>query len=329
MAGNWTYLDVDKSVARQLRPALPDRLFDFHAHLYKTSDMGAAPPSLLAGGPTVAAKDVWRRELADLLGEARVSDGLFMPYPHKGGDVVAGNAFLLSQLDDSPSCGLLVVTPRMTPANIEPLLRHPRVRGFKPYHIFAERAQTFDASIEEYVPEWVWELAHERNLIITLHLVCHGALSEPRNQRAITTLCAKYSKARLVLAHAARGFHAPNTINALPVLRGLDNVWFDTSAVCEPDALMAIIQEFGATRLLWGSDFPVSRQRGKCVTVGDAFSWICPERIDVDPAAPECHPIFVGLESLRALLLATRLMSLAREEIEDIFLGNALRMLSG
>jgi len=148
MAGNWTYLDVDKSVARQLCSALPDRLFDFHAHLYKTSDMGAAPPSLLAGGPTVAAKDVWRRELSDLLGEARVSDGLFMPYPYKGGDVVAGNAFLLSQLDDSPSCGLLVVTPRMTPANIEPLLRHPRVRGFKPYHIFAERAQTFDASIE-------------------------------------------------------------------------------------------------------------------------------------------------------------------------------------
>lgn len=328
MAKNWTYLDVDTHVARHLRPALPERLFDFHAHLYRTSDVGATLPPLLAGGPAVAAKDVWRRELSDLLGEPRVSDGLFMPYPYKGGDVTAGNSFLLSQLDNSASCGLLVVTPQMTPTDIEPLLRHPRARGFKPYHVFAQRAQTFDASIEEYVPEWAWELAHERRLIITLHLVRHGALSDPCNQRAITTLCDKYSKARLVLAHAARGFHAPNTINALSVLRGLDNVWFDTSAVCEPDALMAIVQEFGAGRLLWGSDFPVSHQRGKCVTVGDAFSWICPERIDVDPAAPECHPILVGLESLRALLLATRLMSLAREEIEDIFFGNALRLLA-
>jgi glutamate-1-semialdehyde 2,1-aminomutase len=328
MPRDWTYSEADMTVARRLCLTLPGRLFDFHAHLYRTYDLGDGPPSLTTQGPAVVTKDVWRHELSSLLGEPRVSDGLFMPYPYKGGDIDAGNAFLLSQLDNSPSCGLLVVTPRMTPSDVGPLLRHPRIRGFKPYHIFAERAQTFDACIEEYVPEWAWQVAHERRLIITLHLVRHGALSDPQNQRTITTLCAKYPHAQLVLAHAARGFHAPNTIDALPALRGLENVWFDTSAICEPEALMAIIQEFGAPRLLWGSDFPVSHLRGKCVTVGDAFSWICPERIDVDPAAPECRPILVGLESLRALLLATRLMGLAREEIEDIFCGNAQRLLT-
>jgi glutamate-1-semialdehyde 2,1-aminomutase len=90
---------------------------------------------------------------------------------------------------------------------------------------------------------------------------------------------------------------------------------------------MAILKTFGPGRLLWGSDFPVSHQRGKCVTVGDAFSWICPERIDLDPAAPPCHATLVGLESFRALITAGRLLDLTPEDLDRIFFRNAVELL--
>lgn len=323
-SGNWTFTEVDAAIADRVQPLLPEAVFDVHAHLYRVADLGEPCPDLARQGPEVISVGVWRSALASLVGASRVAGGLFIPYPTKAGDVDAGNAFVVSQIDQAEGCrGLVVVTPGSLPEAMEDCLRHPRIVGFKPYHLYAPVSQTFDAAIEDYLPAWAWELADARHAVIMLHLVRAGALSDPDNQRTIISMCGKYPGARLILAHAGRGFHAPNTIAALPALRGLGNVWFDASAICEPDALMAIIKTLGAGRLLWGSDFPVSQQRGKCVTVGDAFSWICPRRIDVDPGAPECRPTLVGLESLRALLLAADLLDLTRPELENIFMRNA------
>ena len=328
MEGNWTFSDVDASVAEELEPHLPARLFDVHAHLYRTCDLGEPPPRLAAQGPDAVTIDVWRTSLSRYVGASRLAGALFIAHPAKNGDVAACNEFLVSQVEhDNASRGLVLVTPQSSPEALAEYIRHPQVCGFKPYHVYAGREQTFDAAIEEYAPEWVWELADTESLVITLHMVRTRALSDPGNQATIRALCSKYPNVRLILAHAARGFHAPNTIKGLSALAGLDNIWFDAAAVCEPDALMAIIKAYGPERLLWGSDFPVSEQRAKCVTVGDAFSWICPQRIDVDPSAPPCHPILVGLESLRALCLAAQLLDLTRQDLDNIFMNNATRLL--
>jgi hypothetical protein len=61
--------------------------------------------------------------------------------------------------------------------------------------------------------------------------------------------------------------------------------------------------------------------------VGDAFSWVCPRRIDVDPTAPPCHPTLVGLESLRALAVAAQLLDLTSEDLDRIFFRNAVQLL--
>ncbi len=326
--GNWSFSERDAAIAAPIQALLPPRLFDIHAHLYRTPDLGTPCPELTVQGPELVTRQIWRARLEQLTGPGRLAGGLFLPYPVKHGDVEAGNAFLASELkDEAPVRGLIVVTPQYPREQAEGYLRNPRIVGFKPYHVFASVPQTFDAALEEYLPEWVWEMAHAHRAVILLHLVRAAALSDPDNQRAIRTRCAKYPRAKLLLAHAGRGFHAPNTIRALPALKDLDNVYFDSAAVCEPDALMAILKTFGARRLLWGSDFPVSQQRGKCVTVGDAFSWICPRRIDVDPAAPACHPTLVGIESLRALGLATQLLDLTPRDLEDIYWNNAQRLL--
>ena len=60
---------------------------------------------------------------------------------------------------------------------------------------------------------------------------------------------------------------------------------------------------------------------GRCVFVD------LPRRIDVYPDAPVCNPTLVGLESLRAVLLMASLSDLSKQDREDLFYRNALRLL--
>jgi len=108
---------------------------------------------------------------------------------------------------------------------------------------------------------------------------------------------------------------------------GLANVWFDTSAICEPELLRAVIDAFGPGRLLWGSDFPVSEMRGRCVTPGDGFAWLEPDTVDFARFAPHGSPTQVGLESLRALRQAVEGCGLSPQHVEGICAGNALGLL--
>ncbi|MBI2202026.1 MAG: aminotransferase class III-fold pyridoxal phosphate-dependent enzyme, partial [Armatimonadetes bacterium] len=221
----------------------------------------------------------------------------------------------------------LLIGPDIPRKDIEALLSKGPVIGFKPYHLMGRHQPSFEAPIHSYVPEWAWELAHERKLVILLHLVKSLALADTENQREIVSACRKYPQARLILAHGARGFHAPYTRSGLPSLRGLQNVWFDTSGLCEPEAIIAILDEFGPRRVMWGSDFPVSERRGKCVTIGDQFAWINPSHLDETPSAPAIQAWPVGLENLRAVLNAAEQAALNAEDLQDVFCDNARRLL--
>jgi glutamate-1-semialdehyde 2,1-aminomutase len=220
-----------------------------------------------------------------------------------------------------------MVSPRQARAAAEARVRSPRVRCLKAYHLLAGGQDTFQCAIEDYLPEWAWELAQERGLCILLHMVRSAALADPCNLRSIRAHCEKYPNARLILAHAARGFHAPNTVKAVGGLRGLQNVWFDASGVCEAEALKAILDEFGPRRLMWGSDFPVSQHRGRCVTLGDGFAWIVTDQVQWNQQAFFGSAIATGLESLRALLSAADAAFLNAGDLQDLFADNALRLM--
>src|SRR4029078_8839951 len=131
-----------------------------------------------------------------------------------------------------------------------------------------------NARPEEYIPRWAWELADRHGLCIMLHIVMRRSLADPANQHYIRQHCLEFPNARLVLAHAARGFCGRHTVEGISSLRGLGNLFFDTSVICEPDAMQAILGTFGPTRLMLGTDFPVSETHGRAVTLGDSFHWL-------------------------------------------------------
>ena len=322
---DWIVTDWDRELFdRELDTFVPQRLFDAHAHWYRADHFPPNDvPGLVKSGPPIAGSAEFDRQMEPLIPN-RTTEGLFFPFPHTTVDVNAENEFLFQELQKRPgSRGQMLVTPDQDPEFIRDTVRQCGFVGLKCYHVYSPRRPTFDSYIEEYLPEEQIRIAHEEGLSITLHMVRARALADVANQQTIRRYCEQYPNMRLILAHAARGFNAHHTILGIESLRGLRNVWFDTSAVTDSGAIEAIINVMGHKRVLYGSDFPVTHLRGRCVALGDTFLWISAGNTDLHVPYADLKLALVGHESLRTLKVAAMSTRMNDSQVEDIFYGNA------
>ena len=316
---------------RHLASFVPPDAYDVHAHLYPLASTGFDfGPDVLRPGDADVDLSTYTRMTGEWMGDRGPRDGLFFGIPSSPHvDVSASNRFVAQQVaTQSGSRALMLVRPSDDPAAVESELRERRFAGFKVYHTFGARPDTMNAAVDEYLAPWMWELAHRHALVIMLHLVRPRALADEANQAALRANLRRWGGAKLILAHAARGFCAQHTVEGVAALAGLENVYFDTSAVCESPALIAILRQFGPSRLMYGSDFPVSNFRGKVVSVSDGFAWLHEHNVDwVGAGGGDNAPTLVGIESLLALKQAATLMNLNDADVEAIFAGNGRTLL--
>ncbi len=331
----WELTAADhEMIAREVDPFLPNRIFDAHAHLFCAEHyLPGVRPAQQHGTPERLGLDEYLNYAEWLHPDGRTAGGLFFGLAFNG-DRDANNAFVATesaagQARGMPTFGQMIIAPDMDPEWVRDEVRRNSYVGLKCYHTMARvDGPTWHAPIESYLPEQHVRVAHEEGLSITLHMVRDRALADPLNQATIRRYCKRYPHMHLILAHAGRGFNPWHTIEGIESLRGLDNVWFDTSAVTEAGAFEAIIETLGHRRLLYGSDFPISHMRGRCVAIGDSFHWIYAEDMAVEERHITLQPVLIGLEALRSLRLATRRLKLAEGQIEDIFYHNAAQLFS-
>ena len=322
---DWIITDYDRDLfERELQSFVPTRVFDAHVHLYLRDHFPPDDvPELFRGGPARIGAEEFTHDIAQLI-PGREMDGLFFAFPKVGMDLAAANGFIAREVTKLPrSRGQMVVTPDLDPEFIRESVRSEGFVGLKCYHVFARSQPTFEAPIEDFLPEEQARIAHEEGLSITLHLVRARALADLGNQETIRRYCRRYPDMRLILAHAARGFNPHHTIEGIDALAGLDNLWFDTAAVTDSGALEVIIRKLGHHRLLYGSDFPVTHIRGRCVAIGDSFVWLSVNNLPREVLHAKVRPTMIGLESLRTLKVAALASRLTDAQIEDVFYNNA------
>lgn len=325
MPSDWSILDRDREFfARELNTFVPHRILDAHCHLYQCGDFNGTTPALAASGPALVDWNCFRRHM-DAITPGRDYQALAFPFPAQGLDIKSANDFLACELAAHPQAlrGAMMIEPGMDPEFIRQTVQRGGFSGLKCYHLFATTQPTFEAAVEAYLPEQHVRIAHELGLTITLHMVRARAMADPVNQEAIARLARQYPNARWILAHAARGFNPHHTIEGIGALKGLGNIWCDTSAVTEAGAFEAIVRELGVDRLVYGADFPVTHLRGRCVAVGDSFVWLTYANTDFGAAHAAVEPVLVQLESLRALKQACWNLRLNDAQIEGIFYGHA------
>jgi glutamate-1-semialdehyde 2,1-aminomutase len=302
---------------------LPETVIDIHAHVVEPS--GYAPQTLGGHleGRTIAPED-YRAAMELILPGGRLRHALFFPFPAREHDRPAINRWMYRQLERPAegfrAQGLAIVGPQDDPGPVAEAMAAGHCVGLKPYHLYAGGNNTPQAQLEAFTPEWMWRLCDRHGGILMLHLVRDAAVSDPGNQEALRRLGRKYPNCQVVLAHIARAFNH-RTARGLEVLAGLPNMWVDTSAIAEAEAMRTALDILGPGRVLYGSDYPISHLRGRCVTVGSQFLWVYAE----EAKAPGMT--LVGIESLLALRDACQQLKLGTGAIDGIFRGNALEIL--
>ncbi len=327
MKMTWEQRDYDlEFFHRELDSFVPDTIFDAHAHLYELWHWKVR--TALAAGPESATMEVFQEQI-QWITPGRETHGLFFGAGLHEGTYRASNEFLAGEAAKDPkSRGQLIVSPRQDPEEVRQEVRRLSMVGLKVYHLFVEnRPSSHDSEIDEFLTEEHARIAHEEGLSVTLHMVKPRALADPGNQAKIRYLCESYPNLRLILAHAGRSFNPHHTIEGIHSLEGIPNVWFDTSAVTEAGAFEAIVDTFGHQRLLWGSDYPISHFRGRCVGIGDQFLWLYEDSVDWKRISHvEIQPYLVGMESLRAVKLAATRLRLTDSQVEDVFCNNGRKL---
>jgi glutamate-1-semialdehyde 2,1-aminomutase len=330
---HWQLSDDDRALyERTIAPILPERIFDAHAHLYRHAHYGqAGPPPLFAGTPAEVGLERFESDIAWIHGSGRTMGGLFFGLAFTG-ERSDNNAFVAAEAAAGRARGLLalpqlVVAPGDDPEHVREQVRRGGFVGLKPYHTMAAVAgPTWQLPLEGFFPETLARVAHEEGLSVTVHLVRDRALADPVNQATLRRYWERYPNMRVILAHAGRGFNPWHTIEGVRAMAGCGNLWFDTSAVTEAGGFEAIVDAFGHERLLYGSDFPITHLRGRCVAIGDSFHWLYADGPALGERHGEVRPALVGIESLRALALAFRRLRLSDAQIEEVFYGNAARL---
>ncbi len=320
MIVDYKYNEYDFEVAKIISDFLPDKLFDAHMHISHNENLykGLANFESYYEDMRPFVKDRLLRANAILYPEISLKDAAQM---HKSLE------FTKKQLEAFPNnVAEIEVLPSDTVEDIEKRLVHPNIKGLKCYHIFANRSDTFNADIEEYLPESAWEVASKRRLAITLHMVKDNVLADESNLKYIINMAKKYPDATLILAHAARAFAAWTVFDTVDKLKDLDNVWFDFSGVCESPAIQYILKKIGTTRCMWGTDFPVSSLAGKCISIADSFYWINADDINSFKSKTQFKAWHVISEEFMALRQAFILADITPSQIEDVFYNNAEKL---
>lgn len=337
MTSCMTLNDVDRRIWREeLDAFVPAKVFDVHTHVYRWAfnldpQKETGPYKKFAGEEYAEA--TW--ELANAVDAAlmpgRDVHRLSFPFPFSPEcDFARSNAFVAEQTSRDPQSGaLMLVTPQMTATEVEAEVNKHRFLGFKPYRFYSSTGDAVNCRICDFMPEHLIEVAHRRGLIIMMHLSQKDAIADPHNIADLVRLCEKYPNARWILAHCARSYSTWAIEKAAPSIRGLPNVWYDTSSVCESDAIDALITAVGPEPVMYGSDdIPVGVMRGKYISFGFAWAYLSEKNHTLNLSHCEPQMTFTRYEQLRAMYRACRRLDLSRAQIDAMFYDTAAALVA-
>jgi glutamate-1-semialdehyde 2,1-aminomutase len=302
---------------------VPSVVVDIHAHVMEPRSYAPTTLGEHLNGRTIGVAE-YRQAMELLLPGERVREALLFPFPARDHDRTAIDEWLYAQIAARPDSfrahALAIVAPGDDPSLIAEAMTAGRCIGLKPYHFYAWPGDTSQVGVEDFAPEWMWQLCDTHGGVLMLHLMRDESVSDQGNREALLRLTAKYPRCQAVLAHVARSFNH-RTSRGLRALADRPNVWIDTSAITESEGLRAALELLGPGKVLYGSDYPVSHLRGRCVTAGNQFHWFYAD--DTKPSAMT----LVGIESLLALRSACAQVGISPNEVQGIFRDNAWSLL--
>jgi predicted TIM-barrel fold metal-dependent hydrolase len=338
----WEYTDVDRRFwDEHLADWLPERLVDAHAHL-------SLPGHRVVEMTDEMRRQHWVNELMQPMDaetaarcDATVLPGrqithLAFGWPSLEFDLGAQNDYISTECAARGWYALALLQPQWSARRVAEELDKPGVIGIKPYYALIScspdtRDEHLEAGIFDFLPRAALEVANQRRAWIMLHVPKADRLGHPQNITEIREIRRRYPNVLLVVAHLGRSYTLPHAEESLPLLSDDDGLYFDISAVMNPNVLRFAIETLGPQRLIYGTDNPVFYMRGRRQWRGRAYvnRTSYPFHFNKDREPPEVEATYTlyMYEALKAIRQACEDLSLSRQQIDGLFHDNARRLI--
>ncbi len=334
------YRDVDREFyAQHLRDFVPGRLFDAHMHVHRAEHVPPLTEELRARNWAGAVShpeypiEAAEADYAKLFPHSEVSRLQFGTI-YREADFEACNDYCAQHADRRRVWALAAVDPTWSGEALRERLIRGRFSGVKPYWSMVPGKTEPEVTLDEMLPPEQLEVLDELGLMATVHVPGPERIRNPHTRQVLRDWCARYPKARFVVAHLGRAYAFPFARDSFADLATIEGLLFDCCAFLNPDGFGLAFRTIGPDRILWGTDFPVlSRMRGHRVWEGETYRNVTsadyPWNTDREPPEVEARYTYFIYEALKALREGAERAGLTAGDLEGVLFGNAQKLLTG
>jgi predicted TIM-barrel fold metal-dependent hydrolase len=343
MSGLFDVKNVDRRFYRaKLQGFLPERIVDVHTHVW-LKEFRKAPPT----GRAVT----WPLRVADQDPVEDLIDTYELLFPGKAArpvmfsfveshedDFEAANAYVGRAAREHGYAALVFAAPQWSAQRLEREIRDGGFLGAKVYLTLSPAEIPVDQiRIFDFLPHQQLEVLDEHGWIVMLHIPRSGRLRDPANLADMLEIDRRYPNAKVIIAHAGRAYCPEDVGDAFAVLSETQHLLFDISANTNAAVFEQLIRTVGPRRILFGSDLPITRMRMRRVCEKSDYVNLVPKGLygdvsddkhmrDVEGEQAEALSFFL-YEEIDAFRRAAQATGLAPADIEDVFHGNAVRLI--
>ena len=253
-------------------------------------------------------------------------------------DLDADNAYVQQSARKAGFPALMVTPPSMDAETFEERVAAGGFLGAKVYLTLApEHLKPDEICIFDFLPHHLLEVVDRRGWVVMLHIPRSGRLRDPVNLEQMLEIERRYPNARVIIAHVGRAYCIEDVGNAFGVLSGTEKLVFDISANSNQRVFERLIETVGPKRILFGSDLPILRMRARRICECGRYVNLVPRGLYGDVSAdPHVRELdgeeaealtFFLYEEIDAFRRAAANTGLLPADIEDVFYGNAARIL--
>lgn len=338
----WNYTQIDRDFwTRHLEDWVPKMLIDAHVHVFP-------PEYRVLPMSEQMKKQYWVNEVIEPITVEQTAhcNGLVFPgrdvtnvafgFPSLEYDIEASNSYLQRACPPRGWRCLAVLKPEWSAERVEAELKKPGVIGLKPYYSLISfnadtRDEHLEASIFDFLPHHALEVAERFGSWVTLHVPKSDRLGHRDNIREIKLIRDLYPNVRLVIAHLGRSYTLPHAKESLPQFKNDPGLFFDTSAVLNPEVLRFALETIGPLRLMYGTDNPMFYMRGRRRWHGRTYinHTDHPFHFNKHRESPETEAGYTlyMYEALLALRRSCEDLTLTTGEVQAVFHDNARKLM--
>ncbi len=337
--------DSDKNFYKTfIKDFLPKKIFDIHTHIWRKSDRsGKFQTERTVSWPMLVADENPIEELIKtykiLLPDAEVTPLIFSNVPRDCDEFEKYNNYVseVSQKRNIP--GLIFSHPEWSAETLEQKIISGKFIGVKSYLSLSKpEIPVADITIFDFFPKHHLEVLDKLGMIMMLHIPRNLRLKDPVNLKQMLEIEKKYPNIKLIIAHVGRTYCKEDIGNAFDILSETKNMMFDFSANCNSYVFECLIKSIGTKRILFGTDMPILKMRTHRICESGKYINLVPKGLygDVsnDPnmrevTGDEAEKItFFLYEELAAFFKAALKCNLTKNDLEDIFYKNAIKIIN-